>query len=117
MDNTITPEKHVAMHMENVTEHIVPALRRAFERGSEKYKGYSHHWDGKALEARDAEKDIYHVRECHVDVRLAEAEDAATCDDLDTALAKIESALGYLCVLHFRTRLRKTGEKPGIPLD
>lgn len=101
-----TPEQHVHLHLSYFSGNILPGLRAAFERGSKKVLGCNHHWDGAAFDDRNAEQDVHHVRECHVGVRLCEAEELASQGDTAGALAKIESAIGYLGVLHLRTTIR-----------
>lgn len=81
---------------------ILPALEKAFKRGDKKYKGKNHN-DAPRIMRRSPVEDIRHIRELHVDVRLREAEEAADNDDLQMALEKIESAMGYLTILHART--------------
>lgn len=76
-----------------------------FTRG-QKYHGNQHSNAPRILK-RKADEDIRHVRECHVDVRLREAEDAADGGDTSLALTKIESAIGYLVILHSRINRRK----------
>jgi hypothetical protein len=44
---------------------------------------------------------VRHIRELHVDIRLREAEHAAENNDSGQALEKIESAIGYLIILHY----------------
>lgn len=90
------------MYLEEV---VAPALEEAFKRGDEKFHGLQHHAHPRILE-RSADEDIRHVRELHVDVRLREAEDAADGEELDKALAKIESAIGYLTILHYRVNAK-----------
>jgi hypothetical protein len=80
---------------------ILPALEKAFKRGDKKYTGTNRN-DAPRIMRRSADEDIRHIRELHVDVRLREAEEAADNGDLQMALEKIESAMGYLTILHAR---------------
>lgn len=80
---------------------IEPMLEDAFKRGDEKYTGMQHN-DNPNFYRRSAKRDVKHVREMHVEVRLREAQHAAEENDIETALAKIESAMGYLTILHYR---------------
>jgi len=92
---------------------VVPGLRIAFERGGAKYTG-SNAFDKQkrcSISSSFIEKtnvqDINHVSRCHVEVRLREAEEAAdnateTLDTSQDSLEKIESAIGYLVLLHAR---------------
>jgi hypothetical protein len=98
------------MKMENTwiqkMEHfdgLRPAMEATFKRGDGKYVGKQHSHCPRIV-ARRADEDIRHVRECHVNVRLAEAEDCADGGDNETALRKIESAIGYLTILHMRVQ-------------
>lgn len=88
--------KEKMMYLEDV---IWPGLEDAFRRGDEKYTGMSHNPN---IVGRKADEDVRHIREIHVDVRLREAEDAADLGDLEKTLEKIESAIGYLVILHHR---------------
>ena len=88
--------------MKYLIELILPGLEMAFKRGDKKYSGTQHNAHPRTM-ARRADEDIRHVRDLHVDVRLREAEDAADGGDLQGALNKIESAIGYLTILHYRT--------------
>lgn len=88
---------------------VEPGLEEAFKRGDEKFHGLQHHAHPRILDRRPDE-DIRHVRELHVDVRLREAEDAADGEDLDKALEKIESAMGYLILLHYRINAKNDPE-------
>ena len=83
---------------------VRPELARAFKRGEKTY--ISEHKHSKT-QARRPDEDIRHTRELHVDVRLREAEEAADNEDIQTALEKIESAIGYLVVLHMQTRQKR----------
>ena len=88
--------------MEYVRNVILPKLEEAFQRGDAKYVGKYHHTAPTVVERTPAQ-DVDHIRRCHVDVRLLEAEDAASVDgNCDTVLRKIESAIGYLVLLHAR---------------
>lgn len=87
--------------MQYFQEVIEPMLEDAFKRGDRKYHGMQHN-DHHRLYDRKPDEDIRHVRELHVDVRLREAEDAADGGDITDALSKIESAIGYLTILHYR---------------
>lgn len=82
---------------------MIPKLEEAFKRGDSKYVGIQHSHDPRILNRTPVE-DINHVRNLHVDVRLREAEEAADNNDLNLALSKIESAIGYLIILHMRTK-------------
>lgn len=85
---------------------IESGLKEAFQRGDEKYQGMDH--DPEILD-RDAYQDISHIRRLHCDLRLLQAEHAAEDEDYYGALEKIESAIGYLVILHYRVN-RKMGE-------
>lgn len=88
--------------MQYLQEVIEPMLEEAFKRGDQKYTGMNHN-DNPDFYNRGPAKDIDHVRTFHVDVRLKEAEHAAIeGNDIETALEKIESAIGYLTILHYR---------------
>jgi len=87
--------------MQYVRENILPMLEKAFQRGDQKYHGIQHS-HSEHCRNRPPDADIRHVRECHVDVRLREAEDLADVGELDAALRKIESAIGYAAILHMR---------------
>jgi hypothetical protein len=76
-------------------------LEAAFKRGDKNYTGKYHSHTERVLQ-REAVEDIRHIRELHVDVRLREAEELADNDDIDLALDKITSAIGYLIILHMR---------------
>jgi len=85
---------------------VVPGLRIAFERGGAKYTG-SNAFDNYRFIEKTNVQDINHVSRCHVEVRLREAEEAAdnateTLDTSQDSLEKIESAIGYLVLLHAR---------------
>lgn len=85
---------------------IRPQLAEALQRGDRRYTG-SAHFSSDVHMGRSDESDIRHVHECHVGVRLREAEDLATYStDKTSILAKIVSAIGYLIILHFRVRCR-----------
>ena len=92
--------------MEYVGEVIIPALAKAFERGDKKYTGKQHYLHPRII-SRHPSEDVRHVRDCHVGVRLREAEDAADGEDLNLSLEKIESAIGFLVILHMRVNDRK----------
>jgi hypothetical protein len=97
----MTPEERVAGLMAHLTDNVAPKLQAALQRGGLKCQGALQgalQWDSK----RTVEQDIGHTHRCHVSVRLAGAEDAASTDDLDLALSNIESAIGYALVLHWR---------------
>jgi len=85
---------------------VRPELERAFKRGDNKHKGKNHHTAPRIM-ARRPDEDIRHIRDLHVLVRLLEAEEAADNEDIQTALEKIESAIGYLVILHMRTREKR----------
>lgn len=87
--------------MKYLNEELQPKLEEAFKRGDAKYVGDQHSHTPRILN-RAAKDDINHIRELHVDVRLREAEEAADNDDASLALSKIESAIGYLIILHMR---------------
>jgi len=55
--------------------------------------------------------EINHVREIHVSTRLREAEEFEMAGQLHRVLRKIESAIGYLYILHYHiaTRILKEG--------
>lgn len=92
---------------------VTPGIREAFERGDKKYTGARHFATESHLK-RTAEEDIRHVECCHISVRLREAEDLASTGNLEEALKKIESAVGYLVILHMRVNrklLIPTGDK------
>lgn len=84
-----------------INDVIIPKLSEAFQRGDKKYVGHLHSHDPRILN-RTVQEDIEHVKRCHIDVRLGEAEGAADDDDLNLCLSKIESAIGYLTILHMR---------------
>ena len=96
--------------MDYLVQVIEPNLEDAFKRGDRKFHGLQHSHHPRILK-RSADKDIQHVRELHVDVRLREAEDAADGADLEGALGKIESAIGYLVILHNRINKKLEGEE------
>lgn len=81
--------------------YIREKLIEAFRRGDKKYDGVQHSHDPRIL-ARSAVEDINHVRNLHVEVRLREAEEAADNGFLEKALRKIESAIGFMIILHMR---------------
>lgn len=100
-------EMNVHDKMKYFDDQVRPGLANAFARG-EKYKGGYHFAADKHLN-RGNEEDVRHVRELHVDVRLREAEDIASIEHAGTPggiLAKIESAIGYLIILHMRIKVR-----------
>ena len=84
-----------------LNEILLPNLEKAFKRGDKKYVGNQHSHTPRIL-FRTAVEDIKHIRELHVGVRLREAEECADNDKLSDALKKIESAIGYLVILHMR---------------
>jgi hypothetical protein len=86
---------------EYFTKAIEPKLEEAFKRGDRKYHGMQHN-DHHRLYDRRPTEDIRHIRELHVDVRLREAEDSADGGDVKEAMSKVESAIGYLTILHYR---------------
>lgn len=88
--------------------YIKPGMEEAFKRGDSAYTGFNH-WDHPSKTARPAVDDVRHVRDLHVDVRLKEAEELADNGDLEGVLRKIESAMGYLTILHLRTKLKLEG--------
>lgn len=90
------------MKIEYFEKTLIPLLKLAFERGDSKYIGVAHSHSPHHI-VRTPKEDINHIRELHVDVRLKEAEEAADNGKLALALEKIESALGYLGILHMRT--------------
>ena len=67
--------------------------------------GAKHHSNPEFME-RTAEEDINHVRKFHAEVRLREAEHFASEGDYEMALEKLESAIGYLVILHYRVNER-----------
>jgi len=81
--------------IEYFDRYVKPGLSKAFK------SGMQHHNNPRMYE-RAPDEDIRHIRELHVDVRLREAEDAADGEDFRKALGKIESAIGYLTILHYR---------------
>ena len=85
--------------MQYVDTVIRSGLEEAFQRGDKKYHGMDHDPD---IMAREAHSDIEHIKKFHCDVRLLEAEHAAEEEDYEKALEKIESAIGYLVILHYR---------------
>ena len=85
---------------------IESGLKEAFQRGDRKYQGMDHDPD---IMTREAHEDIHHIRTYHSGVRLLEAEHAAEEEDYEKALEKIESAIGYLVILHYRVN-RKLDE-------
>jgi hypothetical protein len=95
---------HVAK-MVYFDRYIKENLDLAFQRGDSKYKGMQHSHDPRILN-RTAVEDINHIRTLHVDVRLREAEESADNGLLESALAKIESAIGYLIILHMRVNAK-----------
>lgn len=93
--------------MRYLDEVIKPRLEEAFDRGDKKYVGKQHYLHPRILSRHPAD-DVRHMRECHVDVRLREAEDAADGEDLKMATEKIESAIGFLVILHMRLHDKRT---------
>ena len=87
--------------MKYLNEELQPKLAEAFKRGDAKYVGEQHSHTPRILN-RTAKDDINHIRELHVAVRLREAEEAADNEDASLALSNIESAIGYLIILHMR---------------
>ena len=102
---TITSNANWQTKLFYLQEHIMPGLKEAFRRGDETYHGINH-WSHPKKINRPATEDIRHMRELHADVRLREAEELADNGDLEGALKKIESAIGYLTILHLRTKLK-----------
>lgn len=98
-----TADEKMAYLHENMLQGIEQALRR----GDQKYTG-PQSFDSPEHLARKPDVDIQHIHECHVAVRLRDAEDYASMDMIKEALAKIESAIGYLIILHYRVRLHKS---------
>lgn len=96
--------------MEYLQNVIGPMLEEAFKRGERVYTGVQH-FDHPRILARRPDEDIKHVRDLHVDVRLREAEDMADGQDLGGALRKIESAMGYLTILHWRVNANILAKK------
>lgn len=93
--------------MNYFNEEIRNRLYESFERGDKKYQEMNHRVsDNNVYIERNDEDDINHVRELHVDVRLREAEDFAGEGHASKALTKIESAIGYLVILHYRISKR-----------
>lgn len=92
--------------MDYLEKVINPGLAEAFKRGDKKYTGKQHYLHPRII-SRHPSEDIRHVRDCHAGVRLREAEDAADGEDLGLALEKIESAIGFLIILHMRINDRK----------
>jgi hypothetical protein len=90
---------------------IKPEVERIFQVGTKKYGAA--YKSKRVTKGRTAVEDVHHIRELHVDVRLREAEESLDNGDLQRALEKIESAIGYLVILHMRTRERRPQfEKP-----
>ena len=87
--------------IEYVEKVIIPGLTKSFKRGDEYFKG-NNKFDSDICIRRSNAEDIRHLRDLHCNVRLLEAEDAAVHFDNEKALKKIESAIGYLCILHMR---------------
>jgi len=100
---------HVESHLNHFIDWIKLPLVEAFIRGAKAYTGAAH-WSGDSQAKRTAEEDIRHVLNCHVSVRLREAEDLASTGNRSKALSKIVSAIGYLVVLHRRVNLREQGQ-------
>lgn len=87
--------------IEYVETVIIPGLTESFKKGDKYFTGNSKFDSDLCTQRSDAE-DVRHVRDLHCNVRLLEAEDAAEHFDNEKALKKIESAIGYLCILHMR---------------
>ncbi len=85
---------------------IYEDLEAAFERGEANYTGKLS-WEDHHCTTRTAAEDVHHVRECHIEVRVREAEEFADCGDLAAAQKKLVSAIGYLSVLHRRLQMKK----------
>jgi len=88
---------------EYLKDEVLPKVEQAFIRGDAKYHGQQHSHCPRIMK-RSADMDIRHIRDCHCNTRLLEAEDLADGGDLKAALEKIESAIGYLVILHMRTK-------------
>ncbi len=88
-------------HIQYLDDEILPGLRVAFARGEATYVG-KENWQDHHCTDRTASEDIHHVRELHVEVRIREAEELADNGKLQEARKKIESAIGYLVILHRR---------------
>lgn len=84
---------------------VRPELEAAFKRADHKYDGMEHN---PTVKNRKSVDDIRHIHDCHVSVRLREAEDFADLGDTENALNKIESAIGYLVILHRRVRSNRS---------
>jgi len=84
---------------------VRPELELAFKKIADKYKKVEEH---PRIKARHPADDIRHMREIHVDVSLREAEDCADVNNIEMALRNIECAIGYLVILHRRTREKRT---------
>ena len=95
--------------------HVVPKVAAALRDGEDRHTG-ENYWNDQHVWKRTRAQDIDHVRRCHVDVRLLEAEDVAEQGDwyplAAEMLHKIESAIGYLVILHKRLQMRILGEDP-----
>jgi hypothetical protein len=86
---------------------ILPRLNIKFKEGDEKYQEENHRTsENQVYMARTDHDDVNHIRNLHVDVRLREAEDYATEGHKAKVLSKIESAIGYLGILHMRVSNR-----------
>jgi hypothetical protein len=109
-------KQNYKVKMKYINGVILPNLELAFQRGDEKYHGIQHSHSPRIIK-RSATDDINHVRELHVDVRLREAEDFADGEDLGRALHKIESAIGYLVILHMRTKDKNDLKKLEVKED
>ena len=96
--------------MKYLWDNVLPSLEGAFKRGDKKYIGKQHSHTPRIIE-RSAVDDINHIRTLHVDVRLREAEESADNGNLDISLMKIESAIGYLVILHMRTADKMVGNE------
>lgn len=83
--------------------YIIPGLRKAFMRGDQKYQG-GQHFDAPRFQERERSESIRHILDFHVHPRMMEAVHAAEDGDLQLALDKLESAIGYITIEHWRTR-------------
>jgi hypothetical protein len=82
-------------------EVILPALVKAFQNADDKMPGKRHNQSHHHTVLR-ADEDVRHVRECHIDVCLLQAESAAISGDIRKALRMVESAIGHAVLLHRR---------------
>jgi len=93
--------EHIAIHMENINNNIIPQLKKLFAQKSEKYCGIEHD------EQFNNADDIIHVMNEHVIGKLSSASLCVTHDN-DQALISIASAIGSLCALYGRVKHAET---------